>query len=167
MSEARLQNFLGALATAVTDRLGAANERLAEFGGEAAAAVVQIGTVPNLTILMLSKALGLSHSATTRVVSKLALRGLVLKADGRDGREVALKLTDEGTALMERILVSRTAALSEFLSVLTKEEQLRLEDAFARMLGNAPRDEAEALRICRLCDERACPQDICPVTTLN
>jgi MarR family transcriptional regulator, negative regulator of the multidrug operon emrRAB len=164
MSDERLQNLLGALAVAIADNMNASSQELIEFKGEAASALVQIGTVSNLTISKLSKPLSLSHSATVRVVSKLVSKGLVSKNSNDDAREVALRLTDRGVALMEKILASKNAAIKAIISPFSRDERKTLEAFLCRMLKQTPKSDDDTLRICRMCDERVCPQDTCPVT---
>lgn len=166
MSQQRLQNLLGALSLAVVDRMNSENRNFSDFGGETAAAIVQIGTQPDLTIMSLCQTIGLTHSATTRVVGKLAERGIVVKTVGEDAREVRLSLSADGRDLMTAILNGRQKTLAGFLDALAPDEQSALERVFEKILSRAPRDEVDAHHICRLCNERVCPQDRCPVTTL-
>jgi len=49
--------------------------------------------------------------------------------------------------------------------VLSKRDRQTLGRLLERMLSAAPSDEMDAMRICRMCDEQACPQQNCPVTT--
>jgi MarR family transcriptional repressor of emrRAB len=164
MNDARLENLLGALGFAISDRVNAASQALLGFGGEAAAAIVQTGTAPGLTILTLSRTINLSHSATTRIVAKLVQQKLMQKQHGEDGREVLLRLTGEGEQVMADILASRQAEISRLVSKLGQGDRRLLEQLVDKMLSGVPDDDAEALQICRLCDEQACPQDTCPVT---
>ena len=164
MSDARLENLLGALGFAISDRVNAATQGLLGFGGEAAAAIVQIGTTPGMTILVLSRAIDLSHSATTRIVAKLVQQGFLAKREGTDGREVLLHLSETGQSVMTQILASRQAEIARLLSALGPDDRRHLERLVDTMLSGAPRDDSEALQICRLCNEAVCPQDTCPVT---
>ena len=164
MSDARLENLLGAMGFAISDRVNAATQSLLGFGGEAAAAIVQIGTTPGATILVVSRAINLSHSATTRIVAKLVQQGLLAKRDGKDGREVLLHLSEAGQAVMTQILASRQAEIARLISALGPDQRRELERLVETMLSGAPRDDVEAMQICRLCNEGVCPQDTCPVT---
>lgn len=165
MDIARIENFVGALAIAVGDRIESVGRSHAGFGGEAPAAIVQIGTTPGLTIQALSSMLSLTHSATTRLIAKLAAEGIVIKSAGHDAREIRLGLTCKGEAIKTGILKARQGEISTLVRVLPEEAQQALGHLLERMLAAAPSDEAEAMRICRLCDEQACPQDHCPITT--
>lgn len=164
MSDARLENLLGALGFAISDRVNSATQSLLGFGGEAAAAIVQIGTTPGMTILVVSRAINLSHSATTRIVAKLVQQGLLAKRDGKDGREVLLHLSETGQSVMAKILASRQTEIARLISGLGCDDRRQLERLVDDMLSGAPRDDSEAMQICRLCNEEVCPQDTCPVT---
>jgi DNA-binding MarR family transcriptional regulator len=163
----RLENLTGALSVVLTDRINATAEEIVGMGGEAPAAIVQIGTMPNLTITMLGLALGLTHSATVRVVAKLEKARFVKKSRGEDAREVYVSLTPQGEKIMRKTLAARDAILAKCLRPLSDEQREALEGILDLVLRNAPSDEDDAVRICRMCDERCCPQDRCPVTTYD
>jgi MarR family transcriptional regulator, negative regulator of the multidrug operon emrRAB len=157
MSEAslRLENLIGALAVAITDRVNEAAEEIVGMGGEAPAAIVQIGTMPGLTITVLGSALGLTHSATVRVVAKLERSKLVKKVRGDDAREVCVSLSPSGEKLMGRILVARETVIAKLLKPLDKAQRVTLDELFTLVLARAPRDGADAERIARMCDPKA------------
>jgi DNA-binding MarR family transcriptional regulator len=162
----RLENLVGALSSVVTDRISAKAEDLIGMGGEAPAAIVQIGTVPGLTITQLGSSLGLTHSATVRVVAKLEAGKLVKKARGDDAREVRVTLTMTGERAMKKILGARENVLSTLLGTLTGEARQQFDTILTGLLRTVARDEDEAYRICRMCDENCCKGGPgCPVTT--
>ena len=161
----RVENLAGAFSVAVTDRVNAAAEDIVGMGGEAPAAIIQIGTMPGLTITTLGTALGLTHSATVRVVAKLELHKLVRKARGDDAREVRVTLSPTGERMMKKLLAARDTALHKILKPLVLADRIELERLLELVLRRVPMDEDEAFRICRMCDESCCPQDSCPVTT--
>ena len=160
------ENFLGALSLAITDRIAEINAQLSEFGGETAAAIIQIGSTANITTNRLSQIIGLSQSATTRLVGKLTDKAVVKKLVGTDARESPLVLTRDGLLLMNALLEGRQALLKATLSTLSAEEIRLLEKCMRKMLHALPQNESQAHHICRLCNEAVCPQDTCPVTTL-
>ncbi|MBB3656484.1 DNA-binding MarR family transcriptional regulator [Rhizobium sp. BK650] len=162
--EMRLPNLIGALSVAVDDRVNKAFAGVTALGGEAPAAIIQIGQMPNLTISNLSRILGLSHSATVRIVSKLLEGGLLVK-DRQDGdaRNISLNLTTKGAALMSSLLSTRLNIIASIADTLPASKKAELEDLLAMLLGGFAKTHDDAVRICRLCDEQACPQDACPV----
>jgi len=159
----RLKNLLMALSVAITDHTNSSNEKLLEFKGEASAAVLQIGLYPSVSILELSMSLGLSHSATVRLASKLELRKLIDKKSGKDGREVELNLTSEGESMMRDILQKRSDSFDKMIAPLGGDERQNLELYLSKILGKVACDENDAIRICRMCDGRVCPDETCPV----
>jgi DNA-binding MarR family transcriptional regulator len=162
----RVENLVGALASVVTDRVSAKAETLIGMGGEAPAAIVQIGTIPGLTITQLGTSLGLTHSATVRVVAKLEAEKLVKKARGEDAREVRVTLSASGERAMKKILGARESVLSSLLSTLTVEARQQFDGLLTSLLRTVAKDEDEATRICRMCDENCCRGGPgCPVTT--
>jgi MarR family transcriptional regulator, negative regulator of the multidrug operon emrRAB len=159
----RLENMTGALSLAVTDRVNAAAIDQLGMGGEAPAAIVQIGSNPGLTITALGATLGLTHSATVRVVSKLERSKYARKARGDDAREVCVTLTPSGEKLLGRILTARETVIAKILKPLDEAQRKTFAELLTLILDRAPRDEADAQRICRMCDTQACGSETCPV----
>jgi DNA-binding MarR family transcriptional regulator len=163
MDDVRSANLLGALALAVADRLESAAERAADRPVGEAAALVAVGNHPGQTIDALSRVLGLSHSATVRLVDRLQGAGLLVRRGGAGGRAVALGLTEAGESRAAQILAGRDAELAPLLDPLTAAEKARLTELVTKVLGTIPRDRAEARAICRLCRESICRGKGCPV----
>lgn len=161
MGEARTANLLGALALGLADEIGAAAERQAAHGGAAPAGLSAIGHAPGLTIERLSRALGLSHPGTVRLVDRLAAGGLVERRPARDGRAVALHLTPAGEQRRAAVLAERRVALEGALATLSGGEQERLAVLLEKLLKGLVRGEAHAGAVCRLCEEAVCAD--CPV----
>jgi MarR family transcriptional regulator, negative regulator of the multidrug operon emrRAB len=160
----RLENLAGALSVALTDRVNEAAEDIVGMGGEAPAAIVQIGTSPGLTITALGSALGLTHSATVRVVAKLERNKLVRKVRGEDAREVCVSLTASGEKLLARILTARETVIAKVMKPLDETQRGELTALLVSVLNRVARDDEEAQRVCRMCDEGCCRTDGCPVT---
>ncbi|MGH2804762.1 MAG: hypothetical protein ACRDL4_17210, partial [Thermoleophilaceae bacterium] len=94
---ARHANLLGAVALAVGDRLRAAAESGSGEGGSAPAALVSLaGYLDGGPIDSLRDPLGLTHSATVRVVDRLVAGGLARRRPGSDRRTVSVALTAAG-----------------------------------------------------------------------
>ena len=163
MSDERTANLLGALALALTDRLVGETEMRASHGAAAPAALVGIGVAPGCSIDILARIIGLTHSATVRLVDRLAADGLVERRSGADGRAVALYLTRRGHARRRAILKGREKVLAEALSPLSADEKAILTAQMETLLGTFTRGRQHADHICRLCDEDVCPQERCPV----
>lgn len=163
MSEERTANLLGALALALTDTLTEVTTVRAERGAGAPAALVLVGFYPGQSIDSLSRTLELSHSATVRLVDRLVGDGLLERRGGADGRTTALHLTRKGRARADSILDDRCRALTGALGPLSAKERAHFTQLLEKILSALTRDRRHADHICRLCDERACPADDCPV----
>ncbi len=93
----RQTNLLGALALALVDRLNAALVQGANRNLSSAAALVFIHGRPGETIDFLARVLGLSHSATVRVVDALStLSSSERKQMTELVEKVLVGLTDDG-----------------------------------------------------------------------
>lgn len=170
MSADRLANLLGASAIVVGDALrhaadGALCDRPAIRGLGVPAALVTLSNYPGEPVDALRAALGLSHSATVRLVDRLTAEGLVTRRTSpADRRVVLVDLTPAGRALAARVLSARQTALTTLLEPLDADSRGDLSAALELLLGSATHDRPASRRICRLCDERSCVQGPgCPV----
>ena len=163
MSIDRTANLLGALALALTDQITEEVETRAEYGAAAPAALVSIGIDPSLSVGALAQVIGLTHSATVRLIDRLAGNGLVERRAGADGRSVGLYLTRRGAARRRAILNGRSHVLTEALASLSVDDQATLTPLIETLLGAITCSRQQANHTCRLCDEDVCPEADCPV----
>lgn len=159
----RTANLLGALALAVTDKIEQAAHAVLGRGGETPAAVIVIGYGAGLTNDRLRRILRLSHTGTVRLVDRLVNDGLVERRPGRDSREIALHLTNEGMNVRERLLAERLAVVGSMLDLLSECEQADFADLLAKALSRHDTTELERYSLCRMCDDRVCAN--CPLPT--
>lgn len=164
---ARGANLLGAVSLAVADRVRSAAERGAAQGGSAPAALVSLaGYLDGSPIDAVRGPLGLTHSATVRVVDRLVSAGLAQRREGPDRRSVAVELTPTGRSAAASAGRARAEALEEALAALDPAERAQLARLHAKVLGTLTDGRAAAGHICRLCDSHACGHEEgrCPVT---
>lgn len=163
----RQANLLGALSLAVADRMRVAAASSAPSSGEGPAGLVALATfMGGGSIEELSRVLGLSHSATVRLVDKLERARLVRRGRGKDARAVAVAPTDAGIEVAAQIQRARLGALDELLDPLTVSERVELTRLHEKLLGGLVAAGGLRGRICRLCDSGACGHERggCPVT---
>jgi MarR family transcriptional regulator, negative regulator of the multidrug operon emrRAB len=166
-TSSREANLLGALSVAVADRIRAGAETVAENGGGAPAALAALTTfLDGCSIDELSAVLGLSHSATVRMVDRLEARALVSRRAASDRRAVAVQLKPAGRAVGSAILAARAEAVEELLVGLPAVERDMLTELMERLLEALASTGAHRGHICRLCDPDACGHWVgrCPVT---
>jgi len=177
-ADGRLANLVGAWALAVADRLDAATTAAAGRGGQAPAALVALHEFAGGgTIEGLSGVLGLTHSATVRLVDGLVADGYVGRGrSAGDRRAVTLALTPSGRAVARRISRARARAVEAALEGLTDAQRRSLTGLAERLTG-----DLAALRLdergrgevpsggwlCRMCDFEACgrAEGRCPAAT--
>ncbi len=164
---ARLANLLGAWSLAVSDRITAAAAVAAGRGGQAPAALVALDEfAEGSTIEQLSGVLGLTHSATVRLIDALVVDGHVARRRRTgDGRAVAVLLTASGRAAARRITRARAEAVKGTLAGLSEAQRRSLtamaEQLTADLAGLRLEERAEGTApaggwMCRLCDFGAC-----------
>lgn len=160
-------NILGALALLIQDRVERAWQADLDLSPMAAAALSQIESEPGCSIELVSGRIGLTHSATVRVVDKLVERGLVEKDRARkDARAQSLKLTSAGKRAAQQLHGARNQVTDDLLAGLAPAQRAALQGAVAAILHRAIEPGREADVTCRVCDERRCTPDICPIRVM-
>jgi DNA-binding MarR family transcriptional regulator len=163
MSKLRTANLLGALASEVAERLERQGRAHPNQTDSAGAALNLISFYEGCSNSALSRALGLSHTATVRLVDKLEAAGLVTSEPGADRRSVALRLTQEGRERARAIVQNRCLLLGDLVDSLNLEQRGQLDAILDTMLRRLVASAQQSDHICRLCDETVCPPDQCPV----
>ena len=159
----RTANLLGALALAISDAQMQAMEAASGLGRSATATLVTLGEYQGLTVAALAAIVGLSHSATVRLVDDLERRGVVQRRPGADRRSVGLGLTAAGMGLRAKAMEARADMLAQTLAAVPAGEREVLTRVLSRILEELTTSRTAADHICRLCDENACGRDDCPV----
>ncbi len=160
----RLANLLGAATLAAADRLRTAVEDDLGVGGAAPAALVHLLDYPGESAEALRQVLGITQPAAARAIDRLAAEGLLERRTGPDRRTHALHLTAAGRRRTRRLLAQRTGALRGLLDRLAPAEQERLLPLLESLVAGLADDRPQALRVCRLCDRRACCREPgCPL----
>ena len=163
MKKEQLANLLGSLAIAVSDAQNEAMAVRTSLNASEMAAVMTLGTSPGLSIDHLGKILGLSHSATVRLVAKLAAQGQIARRPRADRREVGLRLTAKGRGLRDRLVTARGRVLEGCIASLPAAERVAFGRLVSTLLETLTASRRQADHICRLCDETVCPLESCPV----
>jgi DNA-binding MarR family transcriptional regulator len=160
----RVANLFGAAALAAVGAVAEAMAGIREGGLSAAAALVTLASQPGLGVTELGRHIGLSQSATVRMIDSLSEQGLVERTPGANRRTVALRLTTEGQDRARRVLAGRERALARLLEPLGDEMLPAFGTALAAVLDALTVGGAPVNQTCRLCDERACTAAApCPV----
>ncbi|MEM8794265.1 MAG: MarR family transcriptional regulator [Pseudomonadota bacterium] len=157
----RTTNLLGVVGLYVADRIEDAAQNILRHGGETPAALVVIGYDFGPSNDQLKRILGLSHSATVRLVDRLIADGLVERRSGKDKRTIALYLTGRGGEVREDLLKERLAAIRPLLIALDDAEQETLAVLLSKMLASMETTAGDRHTLCRLCDKRVCTD--CPI----
>jgi|SRR5438477_4549895 len=163
MSKLRTANLLGALACEIADRIERQGKQHPNETSSATAALNVIGFYEGCSNGALSRALGLSHTATVRLVDKLELSGLVRSERGTDKRSVALRLTNLGRQRARTVIHERCLRIGDLIDVLTPHQRRQLDEIAETLLKSMVEAAQDADHICRLCDGSSCPTRRCPV----
>ena len=162
-------NRLGALALRISDLMDATVRDPAERSPSAATALsAMLVFLDAPTIDQLSRVVGLTSSATVRVVDGLVAEGLAVRTAGADGRVSAVKLTAAGRRRAQQVVAARGDVLANALSVLDEQERAAFDAAVDKVLVGLIRATSAAGWMCRLCETGVCgaagPGQPCPVT---
>jgi len=156
-------NILGTLALTVGDRVGIGTASAAGYGAHAPAALVTLLWYPDRPITHLADRLRISHPGAVQLSTRLEEAGLVERFPGVDGRTRLLALSPAGEAAAAAVLAERRQVLDRALSAVSDQALPSLVEAVSAMLGALADDLLTSEFMCRLCDERSCPDDRCPV----
>ena len=122
-------------------RLGPAQDRvLAEFalqdgGFDVLATLRRSGEPYTLTPTHLSNELMLSRSGVTSRLDRLEAAGLVERTlDPADRRSFRIRLTDQGTSLVDAAMTAHTANVTRLMSSLSPSELTSLDNALRKLL---------------------------------
>lgn len=125
-------------------------------GGSAPAALVHLQAYPGESLESLRRVLAISQPATVRLADGLVAKRLVERRAGSDRRTVALHLTVDGERAASTLLAGRAETLWSLLETLAPAERAALTPLLERLVAALAADRPQALRVCRLCDRRAC-----------
>ena len=157
-------NILGALAVLIQDRVEGMWQSALDLSPMAAAALVQIDNEPGSSIEAEAGRIGLTHSATVRVIDKLAERGLVEKDRARkDARAQSLTLSKPGKRVAQQLHEARNQVTDDLLAGLAPAQRQALEQGISAILYRCVAPGREADVTCRVCDDRRCSPEICPI----
>ena len=157
-------NILGALSLLIQDRVERAWQSTLDMSPMAAAALVQIDNESGSSIELIARHIGLTHSATVRVIDKLVARGLVEKDRAhQDARAQSLTLSTAGKRVVQQLHAARNRVTDQLLSGLNAAQRTGLDEAVSAILYRCVEPGREADVTCRVCDDRRCTPDICPI----
>jgi DNA-binding MarR family transcriptional regulator len=163
-------NRVGALARVLTDRVDDAMTATGRASGSAAVALSALHHFLDApSIDLLRQVLGLTPSGAVRLVDRLVGDGLVRRAAGADGRQVAVVLTAKGRRAAAAVADARARVLTEALGELSVEERRVLDGLVGRLLVGQLRGPGATRWVCRLCDTQACgrSQGSCPLANAS
>ncbi len=147
-----LPNKFAALALAVTDATLSGDDDLAPT---AVAALMTAANTPPTSIGEMAAIVGLTHSATVRLVDRLETDGL-LHRQRRVGREVLVEITSAGRRRADALQDRRLAESRNFLAKLSDGERDLLDRLVDRMLHDHAARGHDRRRICRMCARAYC-----------
>lgn len=164
-----LANRLGALALRLGDLIETA---VTEAGAVSLSAATALSALDRFldrpNIGQLGDVLGLSSSATVRLVDGLVAEELVRRSPGEtDARQSTLQLTPRGRSTAKRIVAARRDVLTRALEPVTGERRELLVGAVDDLLVGLVTEPTHRGWMCRLCSTVDCGADRgqpCPIT---
>ncbi len=146
---------MGAASLAVTDLLLGATTAAAATGPSGMAALIALSRAPGLSATELGRRIGLTQSASTRMVDSLETRGLVERRESI-GKWVAVHPTEEGRRVAWAVLTTRDDRVAGLLSSLDDDERDTLAGLLEKLLVAAYDEKPDTFYLCRLCDRDSC-----------
>jgi len=162
----RAANILGALSVLILDRVQARWQEELDLSPMAVAALLQVEWEPGCAIEVVARSIGLSHSATVRIIDKLVERDLLSKDRARqDARVQSVKLTKAGKRMTQQLHAMRNQVTDDLLSLIPSQQVAALQEAVGAILHKAIDTRIEGDVTCRLCDVSRCGLETCPIQT--
>ena len=155
-----LATKFAAIAQAAVNQMDRRTAELLKMDGQAAVALIVIGSKPGQPIERLRQALEMSHSGCVRLVERLMLAGYAERHVGRNKREAAIHLTAVGEQMRSDLLAARREGAWAVFSNLDNAERNVVRGYLARMLDRMAPDGNGAEGVCRLCEVAVCKD--CP-----
>jgi MarR family transcriptional regulator, negative regulator of the multidrug operon emrRAB len=155
-------NVLAALALAVSDRLSESTSEAAKHGPSAPAVLTTLRFTPGLSIERLAQAVGMTVPGAVQLLNRLEADGLVERTPGSDRRRRHPQLTAIGKRVAAEVLSARALVIDQALDTISASDRATLTHIAELMLAQLSGTRDLADRICRLCDERVCPDRRCP-----
>ena len=155
-------NVVGALALAVADRLNERTAEAAKHGPSAPAVLTTLRFTPGLSMERLAQTVGLTVPGAVQLLNRLESDGLVERIPGSDRRRRHPQLTTAGKRLADHVLSARRDVIEQAMHGVSDAERRKFGRLSERMLKQLSGTRELADRICRLCDERVCPDERCP-----
>lgn len=159
MPDPVLANRLAALATFLDDAVHAETD---ELSPSAVAALQSIRQDGPLAIQDVARTIGLTHSATVRLIDRLEKDWLVRRLSRR-GREVRVEVTARGRRRASQFQEKRLAVAGGLIDALEAGEKLALAEILDKLLAASVADHDGATRTCRSCERDGCRKAGCPV----
>lgn len=160
MNDSLLANKLGALWCTID---GALDDAFGDLSESSAAALLTLLHHQPLTTTQLSRILGLTQPATTRLVDKIAALDFLAKKARPRGKELDLRLTEKGRRAARRLQEARLSALQSLLADLNESQRAQLHALLNEMLAAPVQSRTYARRTCRFCDHAVCDGPLCPI----
>ncbi|MCF6391095.1 MarR family transcriptional regulator [Mycobacterium sp. MBM] len=158
-------NVVAALALALSDRLTDSTAAVTGHGPSAPAVLSTLRFTPGLSVERLAQTVGMTVPGAVQLLNRLEADGLVERAPGSDRRRRHPQLTAAGKRLVAKMLSARERVVEQAMATVTDRERAALVAVTERMLLQLSGTRELADRICRLCDERVCPDQRCPAET--
>ncbi|WP_215543004.1 MarR family winged helix-turn-helix transcriptional regulator [Amycolatopsis sp. CA-230715] len=166
MRDLRVANLLGATALAVTDLVAELPGAATGLSVRRSAALVTLSASPDISVSELGRRVGLTQSATVRLVDTLEGDGLVARSRDRfNPKSVTVAVTATGEAMAGQVLRERTVGLADVVDSLDPVDQRILGPLLSKLLFRLYQQRGRAQHMCRLCDRNACntAAEVCPV----
>lgn len=159
------RNVVAALALALADRLTGDTAEVADHGPSAPAVLTTLRFTPGQSVERLAGTVGMTVPGVVQLLNRLEADGLVQRTSGSDRRRRHPHLTAAGKRVVAKVLSARERVVDQAMVTVTDRERAALVAVAEKMLTQLSGTRDLADRICRLCDESACPDQRCPSET--
>jgi len=137
-------------------------------GGDSDAAAINLVVhADGVSVTDLARQLGLSHSATVRVVDRLESRRLLVRDHTPKGRLIHIRATARGRRLVAARLDAQREWVESALAHIDESRRRELIATLADIAGRLCVGPDDADRACRGCNQAQCLEHGCPLAHLS
>jgi len=117
---------------------------------------------PDCALSSLAGGLGISNPAATKVMDRLERKGLVMRVQGTDRRQVKAVLTPHGKVVAEAHLQLQMNAYATLFNNMPKEHRDMLQASLEAVVAAAVQQWPDWEQLCLRCGT-GCAQEGCPL----
>ena len=144
------------------DRMSLAARRKIGHNLTDASALALVWNNGPIPIRLFARTIRISHPAAVQQIDRLCADGLLKRSVGKDRRYRLICLTRKGRDRIRAFLKARAVIARKAMARFSHSDRVMLDKLICRILTTSAINRLAVDHLCRCCDERTCPPQLCP-----